>query len=173
MTVGRYSLTRSLTESDAVGEFSCGTDSPDEYLHRRALANHVSGGARCFVTTSEQPERVVGYYALAMTSVQREDVARKVKRDMPQPIPAMLLGRLAVDSKHRGQGLGQSLLRDAILRTIRVAEEVGVRVLLTHAHDDIAASFYGHFDFEPSPTNDLHMMLLLKDARAAIAGHGC
>lgn len=87
---------------------------------------------------------------------------------MPQAIPVLLLGRLAVDISDQGKSIGSHLLRDAIVRTVGVAEEIGVRALLVHASDDQAATFYRRFDFESSPTDELHLMLLLKDARAVL-----
>ncbi len=87
---------------------------------------------------------------------------------MPDPIPAILLARLAVDRKTQGMGLGGSLLRDAILRTVQVSEQVGVKILLVHALHEEARTFYERFDFEPSPTDPLHLFLLMKDARAIL-----
>lgn len=89
---------------------------------------------------------------------------------MPQPVPLILLGRLAVDSRHQGCGLGAGLLRDAIQRTLIVADTVGVRALIVHAANPVAAKFYGRFGFAPSPTDELHLALLLKDARAVLSG---
>jgi predicted N-acetyltransferase YhbS len=83
----------------------------------------------------------------------------------------ILLGRLAVDRKEQRSGLGSHLLRDAIIRSVEAAEIIGVRALLVHALNDAAASFYRHFDFEPSPTDALHLMLLMKDARVLVRGH--
>jgi predicted N-acetyltransferase YhbS len=87
---------------------------------------------------------------------------------MPEPVPVLLLARLAVDRAVQGRGLGWRLLRDAVLRTLQVADQVGVRALLAHALDQTAADFCARYDFEPSPTDPLHMMLLLKDARALL-----
>jgi predicted N-acetyltransferase YhbS len=135
-------------------------------LRRRALANHVQGASRCFLTCRD--ERVVGYYAPALASVQHSDVVGKVRRNLPDPVPVILLSRLAVDLKERGTGLGKNLLRDAILRSIEASEIIGVRALLVHALPDNARAFYAHFDFEPSPTDPLHLLLLIKDARAIV-----
>ncbi len=87
---------------------------------------------------------------------------------MPEPVPVLLLARLAVDQAQQGHGLGWRLLRDAILRTLQVADHVGVRALLAHALSQSAADFYARYDFQPSPTDPLHMVLLLKDARALL-----
>ena len=113
---------------------------------------------------------MVGYYALAATSIQRADVTFRAAHGMPQPVPAVLLGRLAVSQKEQGQGLGRYLVRDAILRTLNAAAIVGVRVLLVHAASENVRLFYERLGFEPSPTDPLHLMLLLKDARASSGG---
>ena len=113
---------------------------------------------------------MVGYYALAATSIQRADLTFKAAHGMPQPVPAVLLGRLAVSQKEQAQGLGRYLVRDAIIRTLNAAAIVGVRVLLVHAASEDVRRFYERFDFEPSPTDPLHLMLLLKDARATAGG---
>lgn len=161
-----YSLPRPIAEADETTDFDSGEPSLDEYLRRRALTNHVHGAARCFVTCRDG--RVVGYYALTAASVQRRDVAGKVRRNMPEPVPVILLSRLAVDRKEQGSGLGKNLLRDAILRSVDASEIVGIRALLVHALHDKARAFYTHFDFEPSPTDPLHLLLLMKDARAIV-----
>ncbi len=161
-----YSLPRPITEHDDTSGFDSGENSLDDYLRKRALFNHGQGASRCFVACSDS--RVVGYYALASASIQQRDVAGKVRRNMPDPIPVILLSRLAVDRTEQGSGLGKGLLRDAILRSVEASEIIGVRALLVHALNDNARAFYAHFDFEPSPTDPLHLLLLMKDARSAI-----
>jgi GNAT superfamily N-acetyltransferase len=161
-----YSLPRPIAADDDTSSFDSGEPPLDDYLRQRALANHVQGASRCFVTC--RAGRVVGYYALASASVQHRDVAGKVRRNMPDPVPVILLSRLAVDREEQGSGLGKHLLRDAILRSVAASEIIGVRALLVHALNDAACAFYAHFDFEPSPTDPLHLLLLMKDARAAI-----
>ncbi len=161
-----YSLPRPIAADDDTSSFDSGEPPLDDYLRQRALANHVQGASRCFVTC--RAGRVVGYYALASASVQHRDVTGKVRRNMPDPVPVILLSRLAVDRGEQGCGLGKHLLRDAILRSVAASEIIGVRALLVHALNDTACAFYAQFDFEPSPTDPLHVLLLLKDARAAI-----
>lgn len=126
----------------------------------------MQGASRCFLTCRD--DRVVGYYALASASVQYSDVAGKVRRNMPDPVPVILLSRLAVDRKEQGSGSGKNLLRDAILRSVQASGIVGVRALLVHALHDNDRTFYAHFDFEPSPTDPLHLVLLIKDARSIV-----
>lgn len=161
-----YSLPRPISESDDVAKFDSGEPSLDDYLRTRALANHTGGASRCFVTCRDG--RVVGYYALASGGVSHADLSGKFRRNMPNPVPVILLSRLAIDRKHQGYGLGENLLRDAIARSVRVAEQVGVRAILVHAIHDEARRFYTRYQFEPSPTDPLHLLLLIKDAKASV-----
>jgi GNAT superfamily N-acetyltransferase len=111
---------------------------------------------------------VVGFYALASASVARSSAPGPVRSNMPDPIPVILLSRLAIDRKEQGKGLGSHLLRDAITRGVAAADLIGVRAILVHALHDEARAFYTHFDFEPSPTDPLHLLLSIKDARALL-----
>ncbi|WP_239380225.1 MULTISPECIES: GNAT family N-acetyltransferase [unclassified Frankia] len=159
-----YSAPRPIIASDDLSAFDSGELSLDDWLRRRALGNQAAGASRCFVTIRNG--RVVGYYALATGAVQRLGSSRRVGQGMPDPVPVILLGRLAADAKEQGRGLGAHLLRDAITRIVSAAEIVGVRALLVHALHDQARQFYLHFGFEPSPTHPLRLFLLMKDARA-------
>jgi GNAT superfamily N-acetyltransferase len=165
--VSGYSAPRPIGAHDVVVGFDSGEPSLDEYLRRRALANHVEGSSRCFVTCRDG--RVVGFYALAPAAVERAGTPGRVRRNMPDPVPVILLSRLAIDHKEQGKGLGAQLLRDAITRAVVAAEIIGVRALLVHALHEQARTFYAHFDFEPSPTDPLHLLLLIKDARALLS----
>ena len=112
---------------------------------------------------------VVGYYSLTAGSVSREDAPARVAKGLANhPIGVILLGRLAVDSRFQGKGIGRALLRDALNRTAQAADTVGVRALLVHAIDESARRFYTHFDFQPSTVDPMHLMLLLKDLRALL-----
>ena len=163
-----YSTPRPISGEDDLAEFDSGEPSLGEWLHGRALTNQATGASRCFVTCRDGC--VVGYYALATGSVQRIEASRRIGHGMPEPIPVVLLGRLAVDRKEQGNHLGANLLRDAIIRTVEAAEIIGVRALLVHALHDRARDFYLHHDFEPSPTDPMHLMLLMKDARKVVRG---
>lgn len=165
--MSRYGLPHPITEADGTADFDSGEPVLDEYLRRRALSNHVQGGSRCFVSCHDS--RVVGYYALASASIQQKDVAGKVRRNMPDPVPVILLSRLAVDRNEQGSGLGKGLLRDAVQRSVTASEVIGVRALLVHALNNTARDFYLHFGFEESTTDPLHLLLLMKDARSAMA----
>jgi GNAT superfamily N-acetyltransferase len=164
--VNGYGAPRPISADDDVAGFDSGEPSLDAYLRGRALANHVEGASRCFVTSRDG--RVVGFYALASAAVDRADTPGRVRRNMPDPVPVILLSRLAIDAQEQGKGLGAQLLRDAIARVVAAAEIVGVRALLVHALHEQAREFYAHFDFEPSPTDPLHLLLLIKDARALL-----
>lgn len=161
-----YRTPRPISEGDDVAAFDSGESDLDNYLRTRALANHIEGASRCFVTCREG--RVAGFYALASASLQRAAAPGRVRRNMPDPMPVILLSRLAIDRKDQGKGLGAQLLRDAIIRSVAAAEIVGVRAMLVHAMHDQARAFYAHFDFEPSPTDPMHLLLLIKDARVLL-----
>jgi GNAT superfamily N-acetyltransferase len=161
-----YSIPRPISDVDDAATFDSGEPTLDDYLRKRALANHVGGGSRCFVTCRDR--RIVGYYALATGAVSHADCTGKFRRNMPDPVPVILLSRLAIDRKHQGCGLGENLLRDAIARSVQVAQDVGVRAILVHALNDQARSFYARYQFEASPTDPLHLMLLIKDAKASV-----
>lgn len=161
--MSRYSAPLPIREDDDVSAFDCGEPALDDYLRSRALANHVEGASRCYVTRRDG--RVVGFYALASASVERRATAGAVRRNMPDPIPVILLSRLAVDRSEQNIGLGKHLLRDAITRSVQAADLIGVRALLVHAINEDARSFYAAHGFDPSPTDPLHLVLLIKEAR--------
>ena len=149
--------------------FDCGTEELNLWLRQYGWTNHVSGNARVFVAA--QGSVVVGYYALATAGVENVAAPDTIKKGgVPSQIGCLLLARLAVTSKEHGRGLGRGLLVDAIRRSVRIAEEVGVRALLIHAKDDEARRFYLHqAEFQASPTDPLHLFLPIKHARALIA----
>lgn len=146
--------------------FDCGIPSLNQWISRQALKNEASGASRTFVVCSE--EEIVGYYALASGSVIRRHAPGKIKRKMPEPIPVMVLGRLAVDRGWQGTGLGSSLLRDALLRTYNVSRQVGVRALLVHALSEDAKSFYLRHGFIHSPIEQMTLMLNLRNVQHAL-----
>lgn len=144
-----------------VTTFQCGEDVLDEWLQRRALKNEVLGASRTFVACVEQ--NVVGYYALAAGSVSHTMVSSKMRRNMPEPIPAIILARLAIDKNWQGNGVGYSLLQDALLRSQAAAGYIGAKVMLVHALTDSAKHFYEHFGFRASPIDDKMLMLTLSE----------
>jgi GNAT superfamily N-acetyltransferase len=149
--------------------FSCGEESLDSWLHRHARHAEATGSARTFVTTADG-EYVVGYYALAIGQVGPDDATDRLLKGQPakRPVPVLLIARLAVEEERQGDGLGASLLQDALLRCDAVAETVGVRAVVAHANAN-AGGFYDRFGFEASPTDPLHRILLMKDLRRFLA----
>lgn len=141
-----------------VQAFACGESSLDEWLKRRALANQISGASRTFVVTDDD-RQVMGYYALAAGAVAHRDAPRSIRQNMPDPIPVMVLARLAVDVRAQGVKLGAALLQDALQRCVRVAQDTGVRAMLVHALNDRAQQFYEHYGFKASPVHPMTLML--------------
>ncbi len=141
-------------------EFECGQASLDEWLKRRALANQLSGASRTFVAAG-QDARVYGYYAMAAGAVSHQQATSGMRRNMPDPVPVMVLARLAVDRRAQGIKLGAALLQDAVNRAVAVSHNVGVRALLVHALDDRAKQFYQHYGFQASPQHPMTLMLRL------------
>lgn len=138
----------------------CGESSLDDWLKRRALANQLAGASRTFVVT-ENPQIVVGYYALAAGAVAHERATGGVRRNMSDPIPVLVLGRLAIAQRAQGLKLGAALLQDAVNRTMAVSANAGVRALLVHALNDRAKAFYEHYGFQASPLDAMTLMLRL------------
>ena len=159
---------RPITATDQTEDFESGKASLDRYLIERAVSNHIGDIARCYVCLDEQSGQILGYYTLSAVAIAHTNLPGKVRRNAPNPVPAVLLGRLAVDRSAQGQGLGRFLVRDAILSTLAAADRIGVRVLLVHALHQEAASFYESIGFRRSPTDSLHLYLLLADARKSL-----
>jgi GNAT superfamily N-acetyltransferase len=153
--------------------FQCGVRSLDEWVCQHALQSHRSGGSRVFVTTSTEMD-VVGYYALAAGAVMPREAAARLVRGIAanQPVPVVLLGRLAVDVRHQGHQVGRSLLLDAMTRVVQAGKMIGIRALLVHAIDERARAWYMQFGFERSPAHPLQLILLIKDIRATIGEVG-
>ena len=137
--------------------FDCGEPVMNDWLKRRALGNQSSGASRTFVV-AEDSQAVRGYYTLAAGAVDHAIAVGAIRRNMPDPIPVMVLGRLAVDRSYHGKGLGADLLQDAILRTARLAQEIGIRALVVHALHDQARAFYLHHGFSESTIDPLVLM---------------
>jgi GNAT superfamily N-acetyltransferase len=153
-----------LSTSHRVDDFECGEAVLDDWLKRRALANQLSGASRTFVV-ADQNNRVCGYYAIAVGAVSHQMATSSIRRNMPDPIPVMVLARLAVDRQAQGMQLGASLLQDAVNRTITVSHNAGVRALLVHALHDHAKQFYEHYGFQSSPMHPLTLMLRLVNVK--------
>lgn len=151
-----------------LSRFDSGRPVLDDWLRERAAKNESLGASRTYVVCDGA--LVVGYYCLASGSVERMRSPGKLRRNMPDPIPVIMLGRLAVDRTWQGAGLGSALLKDAILRTLKAANIVGMRALLVNALDERAAQFYRHNGFLESPFDPLVLMLPLETARKGING---
>lgn len=149
-----------LAASHIISEFDCGEASLDDWLKRRALINQVSGASRTFVVV-DQDKRVCGYYALAAGAVAHQLATGAVRRNMPDPIPVLILARLAVDRHAQGIKLGAGLLQDAVNRAGSVALNAGVRALVVHALNEKARAFYEYYGFGISPIHPLTLMLRL------------
>ena len=153
-----------LTDGHELAAFDSGVASLDEWLKRRARANQLSGASRTYVVA--QDSMVVGYYCLASGAIAMTEAPLALRRNMPDPIPMTVLGRLAVDRHQHGKGLGTALLQDAVLRTAQAAAIVGARGVLVHALSEPAKVFYERYGFIPSPTNPMTLVLSLKGVRA-------
>lgn len=150
-----------LTADHHTAGFDCGDETLNEWLRRRAPRNQREGASRTWVVTDAA--RLVAFYASSTAVVARTEATGRAARNQPDPLPAMLLGRLAVDRGHQGKGLAAALLKHFLLKALEVAALTGLRLVLVHAKDPQAAGFYRRFGFEPSPIDDLTLMLLIKD----------
>jgi GNAT superfamily N-acetyltransferase len=139
----------------------------DAWLRRRALPNQISGGSRTYVLT--RANLVIGYFTLAAGAIAVTEAPGRVRRNMPDPIPIAVLGRLAIDRTWQRRGLGRLLLRDAILRTRQAAETIGIRAVLVHALSPEAKRFYESSGFRESRANPMTLMVSLSDAIAAVS----
>lgn len=157
----RLSAPEPLTNQHLSADFSCGTESLDLWLKRRALRNQMQGASRTYVVC--EANRIVAYYALASGAVLSSEATGRLRRNMPDPIPVVVLGRLAVDSAWHGQGLGRALVRDAGLRVQQAAGAIGIRGMTVQALSDEAKVFYEHLGFEPSPMDPKLLMVTLAD----------
>jgi GNAT superfamily N-acetyltransferase len=157
-----------LIKSHDTLSFDCGSQPLNEYLSRYALLNHQNRSARTYVALRDT--RIAGYYTLANGSVNRADVPSRVAQGMGNyPVPITLLARLAVDVSEQGKGLGRGLLKDALLRAFQASDIVGSRAIVTHAKNEAAKAFYQNFQFVPSPLNEFHLYLLMKDVKAILS----
>lgn len=157
----------SLSPDHQLTDFSSGAEELDRWLRDRSRANEQAGASRTFVTCHGR--RVVGYDSISAFSLQRSSASGRARRNMPDPIPAVLLGRLAVDQSSHGVGLGSVLLRDAMRRTIELADQLGIKLLVAQALDRRAADFYLERGFEASTTDPLLVFVLVSDLRTVLA----
>jgi GNAT superfamily N-acetyltransferase len=154
-------------EQDLSG-FDSGEMLLDEWLRRRALQNEASGASRTYVVCAGK--RVVGYYTLAVGCIAHAGAPGRVKRNMPDPVPAMVLGRLAVDKAFQGRHIGTGLLRDAVLRTVQAAEIAGIRAILVHAISRAAKPFSEGYGFAASTLDRMTVMITVAEAVKTLGG---
>ena len=155
-----------IGQSHKLEEFSCSIASLDRWLKTKAWHNENARASRTYVLCDDD-NNVIGYYALATGSISPNQAPRKVKRNMPNPIPVMVLGRLAVDQNYQGKGLGDALLRDAILRIIQAAEIAGIKAIVVHAISEQAKQYYAARSFIESPAHPMTMILPLDSIQTA------
>lgn len=162
---------RPLEAGQVLDGFDCGNGALNEWLIRHAGQAHASGSARTYVVVEDQ--HIAGYFSLTVGQIDSLQAPERVRKGVAHyPIPVVILARLAVSRVFQGRGLGTGLLQDAIRRAVVVAEQAGVRALLTHPIDEAAARFYLRFGFEASPAREQQLILLLKDARRLLAKVG-
>src|ERR1700758_4242683 len=155
-----------LSSEHDLSQFRCGEPTLHDWLRRRARQNEESGASWTYVACVGK--RVVGYYALAMGAVAHAEAPERIRRNMPDPVPVMVIGRLAVDQTAQGRALGPALLRDAVLRTVQAAEIAGIRAILVHAISERAKRFYEKCGFIASPVEPMTLMITVAEARAAM-----
>lgn len=155
-----------LTDQHSIETFNSGVESLDVWLKRRALKNQVTGASRTYVVCDGQ--RVVAYYALASSAVAVSETPGRFRRNMPDPIPVVVLGRLAVDQSFQGKGIGRALVRDAGCRVIQAADAIGIRGLIVHAMSPEAKAFYEAVGLDTSPLDPMTMMITLADLKANV-----
>ena len=161
---------RALRADDRFSSFDCGEPSLNEWLRSRALKNEATGASRTFVSVDGESGEVAGYYCLSAGSLALDEVPGRVKRNMPSPIPIILIGRLSVDTRYSGRGLGTSLLQHAVLKGVEASRAVGARAFIVDVLNDDAERFYRTYGFEPMPPAARRAMyLLVSDAEATIA----
>lgn len=151
-----------LSTTHNLSDFDSGEPVLDDWLRRRALHNEARGASRTYVVC--MGKTVVGYYTLAVGAVAHAEAPGRVRRNMPDPLPVMVLGRLAVDKSLQRRGIGKGLLRDAVLRTVQAAEIAGIRAILVHAISEPAKRFYEGCGFMASPIDPLTVVLTVAEA---------
>jgi GNAT superfamily N-acetyltransferase len=166
--VSGFGTIEKLRRDHVLESFDCGKEELNAFLKRQAWNNQQANSAQTYVLARELT--VLGYYSLAAGSITHDDATERVKKGLARhPIPVILLARLAVDVSSQGQGVGPALLKDALRRAASAADTIGARALLVHAKDDDAKGFYEHFNFEPSPSDPYHLLLIIKDLLRIVA----
>jgi GNAT superfamily N-acetyltransferase len=167
MSNERLHRPRLISADDILNEFESGEAELDNWLKNRALKNNLSGASRCFVVCAGK--KVVGYYALSAGTISHEAAPKSMRRNMPDPLPVMLLGRLAVDRHRHNQGIGRALIRDAMMRVVTIAADTGVFAVLVHAISEPARQFYLSQGFVSSPIQSRTLLMTLETVRSILA----
>ena len=167
MTVPNLTPPAPITSDHELGLFDSGEPSLNEWLKKRALKNQAGGASRCFVLCAGAV--VIGYYCLSAGAITHEAAPKAMRRNMPDPLPVLLLGRLAIDIRYHNQGLGRALLRDAMIRAVHVAGDAGVFAILVHALSDRARLFYLSSGFVESPLQPMTLLMTLETVRSILA----
>jgi len=156
-----------LRSDQIVDTFDCGKEPLNRFLTRHALQAQLSSASQTYVAV--EGHKVIGYHTLVVGEIEYDHASERLKKGLARyPIPLMILARLAIHIDRQGQGLGAGLLKDALLRTLNASDIAGIRAIAVHAKDDAARAFYEHFNFQPSPTDPLHLFLLMKDVRSML-----
>ncbi|MCS5698820.1 GNAT family N-acetyltransferase [Cyanobium sp. FGCU-52] len=166
--MSRFHIEKLARDHD-LDPFDCGQEALNRFLKRFAFASQQANASQTYVGLAD--DQVVGYYTLVVAEISPSEAPERLRKGLAShPIPLMLLARLAVARQWQGKGVGSGLLKDAMLRTLQAAEIAGIRALAAHAKDAEAQSFYVHFGFLASPTDPLHLYVLIKDIRKALGG---
>ena len=160
--MGEISAPQPLSLKHDLSAFNSGEATLDDWLRRWALRNEDSGASRTYVVC--EGTVIIGYYSLAVGAVVNSQAPGRIRRNMPDPIPVMLLGRLAVNKRHQGLGLGTGLLRDAVMRTVQASEIAGIRAIMVHAISPTAKRFYENYGFVPSAIDPMMLLIAIADA---------
>ena len=155
-----------ITSGHTLADFDSGEVFLDEWLKKRAIKNHAVGASRCFVLCAGAA--VIGYYSLSAGAISHAAAPKAMRRNMPDPLPVLLLGRLAIDKRYHNQGLGRGLLRDAMLRAVNVASDTGVFAILVHAISEQAKRFYMSRGFVESPLDPMTLLMTLGTVRSVL-----
>ena len=165
--MSEYGSIEKLRREHILERFNCGKEALNDFLKRRAWINQQANSAQTYVLARNFV--VSGYYSLTAGAITHEAATERVNKGLARhPIPVILLARLAVDRSLQGRGVGPALLKDALLRAAGAADTIGARAVLVHAKDDAAKGFYEHYDFEPSPSDPYHLLLIMKDVKRLI-----
>jgi len=156
-----------LSDHHNISDFDCGEDSLNDWLKERAVKNNLTNASRCFVISNHDAD-VVGYYCLSAGAIQRNSAPKIMRRNMPDSLPVLVLGRLAIDKKYHNKGLGSALLRDAMIRAVTISQDAGVVAILIHAISDQAKQFYLSRGFIESPLQPMTLFMTLSTIRSIL-----